>query len=141
MTLFQKQRNCLSNKATTICGHSAENLRQVSIRHGREGVATEIKVQSVPSAMCRLTTGHLIVQCRPSLFYQYRPCMSSIFCCSNLQQTLGRSNFAFTSLYSSFSDRQYSQCLFPSKCGLYCSSGFSIFTLYSSFNISNTPLS
>ncbi len=56
MALFQKQRSCLSNKATTICGQAAENLRQVPIRHDREGKFAEIKVRFVPLTMCRLTS-------------------------------------------------------------------------------------
>ena len=55
MALFQKQLCCSSNKATTICGHSAESLRQMPIRHSRGGVITEIKVRFVPPTMCRLT--------------------------------------------------------------------------------------
>lgn len=55
MALFQKQRSCLSNKATTICGQAAENLRQVPIRHDREDKFAEIKVRFVPPTMCRLT--------------------------------------------------------------------------------------
>lgn len=55
MALFQKQRSCLSNKATTICGQAAESLRRVPVRHGRGGVDTEIKVQFLPPTMCRLT--------------------------------------------------------------------------------------
>lgn len=56
MALFQKQRSCLSNKATTICGQAAESLRRVPVRHGRGGVDTEIKVQFLPPTMCRLTS-------------------------------------------------------------------------------------
>lgn len=55
MALFQKQLCCSSNKATTICGQAAESLRRVPVRHNREGVATESKVQFVPPTMCRLT--------------------------------------------------------------------------------------
>ena len=55
MALFQKQHRCLSNKATTICGRSAESLRQVPVRHNRRGVFTEIKVRFSPPTMCRLT--------------------------------------------------------------------------------------
>lgn len=58
MALFQKQLCCSSNKVTTICGHSTENLRQVSVRHDWGGVATEIKVQFVPPTLCRLTITH-----------------------------------------------------------------------------------
>ena len=56
MSLFQKQHCYPSNKATTICGQSAESLRRVPVRHDREGVATESKVQFVPPTMCRLTS-------------------------------------------------------------------------------------
>lgn len=45
MALFQKQRSCLSNKATTICGQAAESLRRVPVRHNWEGNFTEIKVR------------------------------------------------------------------------------------------------
>ena len=55
MALFQKQRSCLSNKATTLCGQAAESLRQVPVRHDREGKFAEIKVRFVPPTMCRLT--------------------------------------------------------------------------------------
>ena len=55
MALFQKQHSCFSNKATTICGQAAESLRQVPIRHDREGKFAEIKVRFVPPTMCRLT--------------------------------------------------------------------------------------
>jgi len=55
MALFQKQHGCLSNKATTICGHSAQNLRQVPGRHHRRGKSTENKVRFAPPTMCRLT--------------------------------------------------------------------------------------
>ena len=54
MALFQKQRSCLSNKATTICGQAAESLRQVPIRHDREGKFAEINVRFVPPTMCRI---------------------------------------------------------------------------------------
>ena len=59
MALFQKQLCCSSNKATTICGQAAESLRRVPVRHNREGVATESKVQFVPPTMCRLTVFRL----------------------------------------------------------------------------------
>lgn len=68
MTLFQKQRSYLSKKATTICGQAAENLRQVSIRHGREGDATKIKVQFVPPTMCRQTMYRLLLKHFPYNF-------------------------------------------------------------------------
>ena len=55
MALFQKQRSCLSNKATTLCGQAAESLRQVPVRHDREGKFAEIKVRFVPPTMYRLT--------------------------------------------------------------------------------------
>ena len=55
MALFQKQHSCPSNKATTICGYSAESLRQVPIRHNRGGNNAEIKMQFAPPTMCRLT--------------------------------------------------------------------------------------
>ena len=55
MALFQKQHGCLSNKATTICGHSVWSLRQVPVRHNRGGKFTENKVQFAPPTMCRLT--------------------------------------------------------------------------------------
>ncbi len=47
MALFQKQLCC------------AESLRRVPVRHNREGVATESKVQFVPPTMCRLTVFRL----------------------------------------------------------------------------------
>jgi hypothetical protein len=55
MALFQKQHRRPSNKATTICGHPAERLRQMPVRHNRRGFCTEIKVRYVPPTMCRLT--------------------------------------------------------------------------------------
>ena len=55
MALFQKQHSCLSNKATTICGHSARSLRQIPVRHNRGGKSTENKVRFAPPTMCRLT--------------------------------------------------------------------------------------
>lgn len=55
MALFQKQRSCLSNKATTICDQAAESLRQMPVRHDREGKFAEINVRFVPPTMCRLT--------------------------------------------------------------------------------------
>lgn len=66
MALFQKQLCCSSNKATTICGQAAESLRRVPVRHNREGVATESKVQFVPPTMCRLTFKHI---------YFIKPCI------------------------------------------------------------------
>ena len=63
MALFQKQRSCLSNKATTICGQAAENLRQVPIRHDREGKFAEIKVRFVPPTMCRLAV-YFLTSCK-----------------------------------------------------------------------------
>lgn len=46
---------CLSNKATTICGHSVWSLRQVPVQHNRRGKLAEIKVRFAPPTMCRLT--------------------------------------------------------------------------------------
>ena len=67
MALFQKQLCCSSNKATTICGQAAESLRRVPVRHNREGVATESKVQFVPPTMCRLTLEKLKEQSKQVL--------------------------------------------------------------------------
>ena len=55
MALFQKQEFCLSNKATTKCGQTAENLPQVPVRHNRVGGFTENKMRLPPTTMCRLT--------------------------------------------------------------------------------------
>lgn len=52
---FKSSNNCLSNKATTICGHSAVILRSVPVRLNRRGVFTEISVRFAPPTMCRLT--------------------------------------------------------------------------------------
>ena len=52
---FKSSNNCLSNKATTIRGHSAAILRSVPVRLNRRGVFTEIKVRFAPPTMCRLT--------------------------------------------------------------------------------------
>lgn len=54
---FKSSNNCLSNKATTICGHSAVILRSVPVRLNRRGVFTEISVRFAPPTMCRLTLG------------------------------------------------------------------------------------
>ena len=52
---FKSSTSCFSNKATTICGYPADNLRQLPVRHNRGGVSAEIKVQFSPPVICRLT--------------------------------------------------------------------------------------
>ncbi|EEX20995.1 hypothetical protein BLAHAN_06447 [Blautia hansenii DSM 20583] len=55
MALFQKQEACLSNKATTVCGCSADSLRSPTRLRGRGGKSTENKVLFTPPTTCRLT--------------------------------------------------------------------------------------
>lgn len=55
MALFQKQVNCPSNKATTICGQTGWSLRLIPIRHNLIGTFTENKLRLTPTIMCRRT--------------------------------------------------------------------------------------
>lgn len=52
---FKSSTGCPSNKATTICGYPADNLRQIPVRHNQRCVSAEIKVRFAPPIMCRLT--------------------------------------------------------------------------------------
>ena len=63
------KNSCLSNKATTICGQAAESLRQVPVRHDREGKFAEINVRFVPPTMCRLTTSS--INCQTPWLYPF----------------------------------------------------------------------
>lgn len=59
MTLFQKQETCPSNKATTMCGSSADSMPSPTRLCNRVGDGTENKVQLSPTTKCRLTVSHL----------------------------------------------------------------------------------
>lgn len=56
MALFQKQVNCPSDKAITMCGTTNRTMRLMPVRHNRIGTFAENKLRLVPTTMCRLTS-------------------------------------------------------------------------------------
>lgn len=56
MALFQKHGSCSSNKAMTVCGEPAENLRSSTELCSRGGVFTEFKMRLPPPTICRRTS-------------------------------------------------------------------------------------
>lgn len=55
MALFQKQVNCPSDKAITMCGTTDRTMRLMPVRHNRIGTFAENKLRLVPTTMCRRT--------------------------------------------------------------------------------------
>lgn len=55
MALFQKQVNCPSDKAITMCGTTDRAMRLMPVRHNRIGTFAENKLRLVPTTMCRRT--------------------------------------------------------------------------------------
>lgn len=56
MALSEKQKNCSSDKTTTVCGDSSESLQLPTKPHSRGCESTYNKVLFTPPTMCRLTT-------------------------------------------------------------------------------------
>ena len=59
MALFQKQVNCPSDKAITMCGTTDRAMRLMPVRHNRIGTFAENKLRLAPTTMCRRTVGYL----------------------------------------------------------------------------------
>ena len=55
MALSEKQKNCSSDKTTTVCGDSSESLQLPTKPHSRGCESTYNKVLFTPPTMCRLT--------------------------------------------------------------------------------------
>ena len=55
MALFQKQGTCPSNKATTMCGGSADSVQLPTGLCNRVGENAENKARLSPTSKCRLT--------------------------------------------------------------------------------------
>lgn len=55
MALFQKHGSCSSNKAMTVCGEPAENLRSPTELCSRGGIFTEFKLRLLPPKIYRRT--------------------------------------------------------------------------------------
>src|SRR5574344_1441659 len=55
MALSEKQKNCSSDKTTTVCGDSSESLQLPTKPHSRACESTYNNVLFTPPAMCRLT--------------------------------------------------------------------------------------
>ena len=58
MALFQKQGTCPSNKATTMCGGSADSVQLPTGLCNRVGENAENKARLSPTSKCRLTHNH-----------------------------------------------------------------------------------
>ena len=55
MALSEKQKNCSSDKTTTVCGDFSESLQLPTKPHSRGCESTYNKVLFTPPTMCRLT--------------------------------------------------------------------------------------
>lgn len=63
MALSEKQKNCSSDKTTTVCGDSSESLQLPTKPHSRGCESTYNKVLFTPPTMCRLTATPLANGC------------------------------------------------------------------------------
>ena len=61
MALSEKQKNCSSDKTTTVCGDSSESLQLPTKPHSRGCESTYNKVLFTPPTMCRLTVYAIIL--------------------------------------------------------------------------------
>ena len=66
MALSEKQKNCSSDKTTTVCGDSSESLQLPTKPHSRGCESTYNKVLFTPPTMCRLTVSAALLACTSS---------------------------------------------------------------------------